>query len=120
MIKRRDIPKGGHYVKSRWVFDIKRSGTFKTRLVACGYSQIPGVDFTESYAPVINDVCWRILIIVMMVMKLTSKINGVETAFLFGDLEEEVYMTSDAVHEEDRALLVLHAIFGLVQASRQF
>ena len=38
----------------------------KFRLVACGYSQISGVDFTESYAPVINDVCWRILIIAML------------------------------------------------------
>ena len=119
-IKRRDIPGGRCCVKSKWVFDIKRSGTFKTRLVACGYSQIPGVDFTESYAPVINDVCWRILIVIMMVMKLDSRIIDVETAFLFGDLEEEVYMTCKEVHEEDEALLLLHAIYGLVQASRQW
>ena len=119
-IKRRDIPSGRRCVKSKWVFDMKRSGAFKTRLVACGYSQIPGVDFTESYAPVINDVCWRILIVIMMVMKLDSRIIDVETAFLFGDLEEEVYMTCKEVHAEDEALLLLHAIYGLVQASRQF
>ena len=70
------------------------------RLLACRYSQVLGMDFTESYAPVINDVCLRMLIVIMMVMKLTSKIIDVETAFLFGDLEEEVYMTCDAVHEE--------------------
>ena len=99
------------------MFDIKRSGTFKTRLVACGYSQIPGVDFTESYAPVINDVCWRILIVIVMVIKLDSRIIDVETAFLFGDLEEEVYMTCKEVREEDEALLLLHVIYGLVQAS---
>ena len=116
-IKRRDIPSGRRCVKSKWVFDMKRSGAFKTRLVACGYSQIPGVDFTESYAPVINDVCWRILIVIMMVMKLDSRIIDVETAFLFGDLEEEVYMTCKEVHAEDEALLLLHAIYGLVQAS---
>merc|ERR1712115_382918 len=116
--KRRDIPKGRRCVKSKCVFDIKRSGIFKTRLVACGYSQIPGIDFTESYAPVINDVCWRILIVIMMVMKLDSRIIDVETAFLFGDLEEEVYMTCKEVHAEDEALLLLHAIYGLVQASR--
>ena len=119
-IKRRDMPDGRRCVKSKWVFDIKRSGTFKTRLVACGYSQVPGVDFTESYAPVINDVCWRILIVIMMVMKLESSIIDVETAFLFGDLEEEVYMTCKEVHEEDEVLLLLHAIYGLVQASRQW
>ena len=69
------------------MFDVKRSGLFKARLVACGYSQIPGVDFKESYAPVINDVCWRMLIVVMMVLKVDYKIIDVETAFLFGDLE---------------------------------
>jgi hypothetical protein len=39
-----------------------RNGIFRARLVACGYSQIPGVDFQESYAPVINDVTFRILL----------------------------------------------------------
>ena len=42
---------------------MKRDGRFRARLVACGYSQVPGVDFVESYAPVINDVTWRILIV---------------------------------------------------------
>jgi hypothetical protein len=37
-------------------FKIKGNGVFRARLVACGYSQVPGVDFNESYAPVINDV----------------------------------------------------------------
>ena len=57
---------------------------------------------------------------IMMVMKLDSRIIDVETAFLFGDLDEEVYMTCKEVHEEDEALFLLHAIYGLVQASRQF
>ena len=78
------------------------------------------MDFTESYAPVINDTSWRILIIAMMVMKLEARIVDVETAFLFGDLEEEVYMTCKEVHKEDEALLLLHAIYGLVQAARQW
>ena len=43
-IKKKEMPKGRRCVKSKWVFDIKRSGLFKVRLVACGYSQIPGVD----------------------------------------------------------------------------
>jgi hypothetical protein len=36
-------------IKHKWVFDIKRDGTFKAWLVACGYSQIPGVDFADVY-----------------------------------------------------------------------
>ena len=120
VVKRASIPKGRRLVKSKWIFDIKRNGLFKVRLVACGYSQIPGVDFTESYAPVINDVCWRILIIAMLVQKLEAKIIDVSTAFLHGDLDEDIYMLCKEVHGEDEALLLLHAIYGLVQAARRF
>jgi hypothetical protein len=35
---------------------MKRNGIFRARLVACGYSQVPGIDFNENYASVINDV----------------------------------------------------------------
>ena len=71
-------------MKSKWVFDVKRTGLFKVRLVACGYSQIPGVDFTELYAPVINDVSWRVLLILKMLKKYHAMIVDMETTFLYG------------------------------------
>ena len=74
------------------MFEIKRSGRFRGRLVACGYSQITGVDFQNSYAPTINDVSWRILIVATLLWNLTSKIVDVETAFLMGELDEDIYM----------------------------
>ena len=89
-------------------------------MVACGYTQIPGVDFTESYAPVINDVSWRILIIAMLLWKLEAKIVDVETAFLYGDLDEDIYMFCPEVHDQDEALHLLHSLYGLVQAARQY
>ena len=58
MIKRRDIPKGRRCVKSKWVFDIKRSGTIKTRLVVCGYSQNPGVDFSVNWTNPGGETLW--------------------------------------------------------------
>ena len=55
-IKRNQIPPNWRCVKSKWVFKIKRDGTFRARIVACGYSQIPGVNFSDNYAPVVNDI----------------------------------------------------------------
>jgi Reverse transcriptase (RNA-dependent DNA polymerase) len=53
VVPRTSIPPNRRCVKHKWVFDIKRNGTFRARLVACGYTQIPGIDFMEAYSPVI-------------------------------------------------------------------
>jgi len=63
VIDRNSMPNGRRCVKHKWVFKIKRDGRFRARLVACGYSQIPGVDFTDNYSPVIHDVTYRLLLI---------------------------------------------------------
>ncbi len=61
-------------MKTKWVMKIKRSRIFRARLVACGYSQIPGVDFTDNSAPVINDITYRIILIASILWDLKTKI----------------------------------------------
>jgi Reverse transcriptase (RNA-dependent DNA polymerase) len=56
IIRKEDVPSDRRFIKCKWIFKIKQNGIFRARLVACGYSQVPGVDFNESYAPVINNV----------------------------------------------------------------
>ena len=121
-IKRNQIPQGRRCVKNKWVFKIKRNGTFRARLVACGYSQVPGEDFSEHFAPVVHDITYRILLVAMIIWKLDAKIIDIVTTFLHGDLEEEIYMDCpDGLdHEQDKALLLLQTIYGLVQSARQF
>ena len=123
IIKRSMIPKDRRVVKSKWVFKIKRNGIFRARLVACGYSQIPGIDFSASYSPVINDITFRMLLLAMIYFGLTGKIVDVETAFLYGDLEEEIYMECPPGMmgiTSAQVLLLLKCIYGLVQAARQY
>ena len=57
-----------------------------------GYNQVPGVDFTDSFAPVVNDVTFRILLGRMMMEDLNCMLMDVETAFLYGEIGEEIYM----------------------------
>ena len=86
------IPENRRLIGNKWVFKIKRDGTYRARLVALGYSQIPGVDSTDNFAPVAHDVSFRLALARMMVKKLDSIVMDVETAFLYGDIEEEIFM----------------------------
>ena len=64
-------------VNTKWVFKINRNGIFCARLVVCGHSQIAGADYTEKYAPVINDAIWRVLQILMLLKKYDEKLIGI-------------------------------------------
>ena len=95
--------------------------------MALGYSQIPGVDYTDNFAPVAHDVSFRIALARMMVEKLDSLVMDVETAFLYGDIEEESFMKSPIGMEEinpesspEDCYQLKKGIYGLCQAARQF
>jgi hypothetical protein len=91
-------------------------------LVACGYSQIPGVNFNKSFAPVVNDVSFRIILTAKSLWDLQASIVDVETAFLHGDLQEEIYMNvPKGMNQDDKTCLLLKkTIYGLVQSAREF
>ena len=111
-----------------WVFKVKHSGVYCARLVAKGFSQIPGMEFTDNYSPVVNDVSFRVVVARMLIENLKGKVVDIDNAFLNGDLEHEIYMKipeaydeviSEDVDKED-CLILWKAIYGLVQAARQF
>ena len=121
-VKRSSIPRDRRLVKCKWVFEIKRNGIFRCRLVACGYSQVGGVDFDQIYNSVVNDVTFRIMLTAKLVWGLQSGLFDVETAFLNADMDKELYMAIpeglDA--EADECLKLLKATYGTVQAARAF
>ena len=126
-VDRKNIPNNRRLIGNKWVFKIKKDGTYRARLVALGYSQIPGVDYTDNFAPVAHDVSFRIALARMMVEKLDSLVMDVETAFLYGDIEEEIFMKSPIGMEEidpgsspEDCYQLKKGIYGLCQAARQF
>ena len=125
--ERKKIPNDRRLIGNKWVFKIKRDGTYRARLVALGCSQIPGVDYTDNFAPVAHDVSFRITLARMLVEKLDSLVMDVETAFLYGEIDEEIFMKSPVGMEEidpgsppEDCYQLLKGIYGLCQAARQF
>ena len=127
-VRRNDHPNDRRLVGCRWVFKVKRNGVYHARLVAKGFSQIPGVDFTDNYSPVVNDVTFRSVVARMIIENMKWKVVDIDNAFLNGDLEHEIYMKipegydeviNPGVDKED-CLILQKAIYGLVQAARQF
>lgn len=119
------LPKGRKPVSCKWVFRIKRNedgsvDRYKARLVARGFSQRFGYDYTDTYAPVARLDTVRTVLAVANQERLEVHQMDVKTAFLNGILREEIYMTlpegvdggPDVVCKLNRAL------YGLKQASK--
>lgn len=128
IIKKNKIPANRKLVGHKWVFKVKRNGVFRARLVAKGYTQIAGVDFKEHHSPVINDVTLRALIVWKMIKGYYAMLSDTETAFLLGDLDEDIYMElpegldlyDPSVNPQEDATALERPIYGLVQAARAF
>jgi hypothetical protein len=90
--------------------------------VACGYSQVPDLDFNDGFAPVLNDVTFQTFLAAMLVWNLKTKIVDVETGFLHGDLKEKIFMEvpegMDASKED--CLSLNKTMHSLVQSARKF
>ena len=125
-IFKRDVPEGRKLIDSRWVFKVKRDGRFRARLVARGFTQVPGIDYKDNFSPVCNDVTLRMMLIIWLILVLDQGQMDVETAFLEGCLPEHetIYMKVPEGMEgqlsEEECLEIKKGMYGLVQASRLY
>ena len=87
-------------VGSKWVFKIKRDGVYRARLVAKGFSSIPGEDFRENFSAVINDMTFRISLTRKILEGLDAKVVDIDNAFLNGDLDHEIFMKTPEEYKE--------------------
>ncbi|KAJ8507691.1 hypothetical protein ONZ45_g9978 [Pleurotus djamor] len=115
------LPKGRKAIKCRWVFDIKSDGRKKARLVAKGFSQREGIDFNEIFSPVVRYETFRMILALAAVEGWHLEGLDVKTAFLYGKLDEEIYMEQpEGFHAQDKKDFVFRlwrALYGLKQAA---
>ncbi|GJU88913.1 retrovirus-related pol polyprotein from transposon TNT 1-94 [Tanacetum coccineum] len=118
--------KGVMIIDLKWIYKVKL-GEYgdvlknKSRLVAKGYHQEKGIDFEESFAPVVRIEAIRIFIANAATKNMIYQMD-VKTAFLNGDLQEEVFVSQpEGFEDSDNPTHVYHlkkALYGLKQAPR--
>lgn len=120
-----DLPADKVALPTMWNYKAKRDGQgrlerFKARLVVQGNRQVEGRDFDETFAPVNKLSTFRAVMAVAAELNLEIHQLDIKTAFLQGELEEEVYVRQPQGYSDGSTkVLRLHkALYGLKQAPR--
>lgn len=123
------LPKGKRAIGSRWVFKIKRKedgsiDKYKGRIVAKGYAQREGVDYTETFAPTARFGALRTVIAFAAMEDWELESVDISTAFLNGEIDAEVYMQKPEGVEfpgfegSEWVLQLLKGLYGIKQGPR--
>eukprot|EP00253_Pinus_taeda_P031542 PITA_31542 len=117
------LPKGRRLIRCKWVYRSKfghgKVNRHKARLVAKGFSQVEGIDYTEIFSPVSKMKYIRLVLSLAASFKWEFHHMDVKSAFLHGDLHEEIYMEQPPGYiQTDSSLVCLlkKSLYGLKQA----
>ena len=122
-----ELPPGKKAISSRWIYKLKpgskgSSPRYKARLVARGFEQKDGIDFFDTFAPVVRWETIRILLAIATHLNWPVHQLDVLTAFLNGILQEDVYMNQPLGFVQkgaERLVCKLHkSLYGLRQSPR--
>nr|GEY94531.1 retrovirus-related Pol polyprotein from transposon TNT 1-94 [Tanacetum cinerariifolium] len=121
------LPGGRKFIGNKWVYKIKRNNddqveSYRARLVVKGYAQKEGIDFNEIFSPMVRMTTIRVVLEMCATYDLHLEQLDVKTAFLHGNLEEEIYMLQPEGFKqkgkENLVCMLNKSLYGLKQAPR--
>ena len=123
-------PEKQKIIACKWIFKIKDGDglneppRYKARLVAKGFTQREGIDYNEIFSPVVKYKTIRIILALVSFYNLELEQLDVKTAFLYGDLDETIYMSQPegftSKINPSHVCLLRKSLYGLKQAPRQW
>lgn len=119
------LPSSRRAIANRWLYKVKENadgtvGRFKARLVVKGFSQREGIDYSETWAPVAKKQAVLVALALAAQHDMEVVHFDVKTAFLHGDLDEDIYMVQPIGYDDGsgRVCRLQNALYGLKQAPR--
>ncbi|GMF80546.1 unnamed protein product [Phytophthora fragariaefolia] len=120
-----DIPTDGNVISAKWVFKLKFDNKgelerFKARLVARGFTQKFGIDFTETFAPVLKIASLRSIVALASQWHAVIRQGDVPNAYLRADLDRPIYMRAPTRLQipKGKCLLLRKSLYGLKQSGK--
>lgn len=120
-----DLPQNKKPINNGWIYKTKYKANgdvdrYKARLVIKGCAQVHGIDFQETFSPVVKYDSIRVILAIAAARKLMLRQFDIKTAFLYGDLEEDIYMKQPKGYEDGTQLVckLQRSLYGLKQAPR--
>ncbi len=122
-------PSGKNIVGSKWVFHVKRKADgsvdkYKARLVACGFTQIYGVDYFTTFSPVAKLASFRTILAITVCLDWNIESFDFNGVYLNSELDdnEEIYMYPPPGYDSDKTTVkrLRKSLYGLKQAGRKW
>jgi hypothetical protein len=118
-------PTGRKVLKGKWVYKYKRGADgrvlhHKARWVVKGYEQLLGINYNDTFASVVKPMSYKALFAIAAALDLEIEQMDVKTAFLYGTVEEEIYVQQPEGLRDNtgRVCRLKKALYGLKQSPR--